>query len=200
MRRHGEVPIRSSDSIFEKPRAIRLEGPSLRGAKRRSNPFFSFRGEMDCFASLAMTAKRTFAIPRRDCARVEIFRPNKKRAQGMPGARCTRGLVCKMHKEMRTRAYRFSGGNPTFPAQGRVWAYKISVNQRGTAVVSSFVSRSAGRAPQRAYSDRSLSNAGECTQSRLDCAQSTLANKPGTQSEVWVGGNMIRIDVNWKCL
>jgi hypothetical protein len=33
-----------------------------------------------------------------------------QRAQGKPGARCTRGLVCKMHKEMRTRAYRFSGG------------------------------------------------------------------------------------------
>jgi hypothetical protein len=29
---------------------------SLRGAKRRSNPFFlSLLGEMDCFASLAMT-------------------------------------------------------------------------------------------------------------------------------------------------
>ena len=26
----------------------------------------------------------------------------------MPGARCTRGPVCKMHKEKRTRAYRFS--------------------------------------------------------------------------------------------
>jgi hypothetical protein len=24
----------------------------------------------------------------------------------MPDARCTRGLVCKVHKEMRTRAYR----------------------------------------------------------------------------------------------
>ena len=35
----------------------------------------------------------------------------------MPGARCTRGLVRKMHKEMRTRAYRFSGGNPAFPAR-----------------------------------------------------------------------------------
>jgi hypothetical protein len=35
----------------------------------------------------------------------------------MPGARCTRGLACKMHKGKRTRAYRFSGGNPTFPAQ-----------------------------------------------------------------------------------
>ena len=46
----------------------------------------------------------------------------KKREQGMPGARCTRGLVCKMHKEMRTRAYRFSGGSPAFPAQ---WSYGL---------------------------------------------------------------------------
>jgi hypothetical protein len=41
---------------------------------------------------------------------------NNKRAQGKPGVRCTRGLVCNMHKK-RTRAYRFSGGNPAFPAQ-----------------------------------------------------------------------------------
>jgi hypothetical protein len=39
------------------------------------------------------------------------------REQGMPDARCTRGPVCKMGKEKRTRAYRFSGGDPTFPAQ-----------------------------------------------------------------------------------
>jgi hypothetical protein len=39
----------------------------------------------------------------------------------MPGARCTRGLVCKMVKK-RTRAYRFSGGNPAFPAQ---WLYGL---------------------------------------------------------------------------
>jgi hypothetical protein len=45
-----------------------------------------------------------------------------KRAQGRPGARCTRGLVCKMHKKKRTRAYRFSGGNPAFPAQ---WFYGL---------------------------------------------------------------------------
>jgi hypothetical protein len=35
---------------------------------------------------------------------------SQKRAQGKPGARCTRGLVCKLHKRKRTRAYRFSGG------------------------------------------------------------------------------------------
>ena len=32
-----------------------------------------------------------------------------KRAQGMPGACCTRGLACKRWCEMRTRAYRYSG-------------------------------------------------------------------------------------------
>jgi hypothetical protein len=38
-----------------------------------------------------------FAIPRRDAPELyEQFRPSKeKRAQGMPGARCTRGLVRK---------------------------------------------------------------------------------------------------------
>src|ERR1700716_900458 len=46
----------------------------------------------------------------------------KKRAQGKPDARCTRGLACKMHKQKRTRAYRFSGGNPAFPAQ---WFYGL---------------------------------------------------------------------------
>src|SRR6266480_86752 len=40
----------------------------------------------------------------------------------MPGARCTRGLVCKVHIESGTRAYRFSGGNPAFPAQ---WLYGL---------------------------------------------------------------------------
>ncbi len=43
--------------------------------------------------------------------------PRSKRERGMPGARCTRGLVCKFVRRMRTRAYRFSGGNPAFPAQ-----------------------------------------------------------------------------------
>jgi hypothetical protein len=43
--------------------------------------------------------------------------PREQRAQGRPGARCTRGLVCKMHGRRRTRAYRFSGGNPAFPAR-----------------------------------------------------------------------------------
>jgi hypothetical protein len=41
----------------------------------------------------------------------------RKRAQGKPDARCTRGLVCKWVVKKRTRAYRSSGGNPAFPAR-----------------------------------------------------------------------------------
>jgi hypothetical protein len=48
--------------------------------------------------------------------------PSTKRAQGKPGARCTRDLVCKFVQGMRTRAYRSSGGIPAFPAR-RVTAY-----------------------------------------------------------------------------
>jgi hypothetical protein len=51
------------------------------------------------------------------------FRPKKKRAQGRPGARCTRGLMCQnAHSKKRTRAYRFSGSSPAFPAQ---WFYSL---------------------------------------------------------------------------
>src|SRR2546429_6442491 len=40
----------------------------------------------------------------------------------MPDARCTRGLVCRNCALGRTRAYRFSGGSPTSPAQ---WLYGL---------------------------------------------------------------------------
>ena len=63
---------------------------------------------------LATAFRPRFAIHRR---------PQNKRAQGRPGARCTRGLACQcICKEKRTRAYRFSGSSPAFPAQ---WLYGL---------------------------------------------------------------------------
>ena len=41
--------------------------------------------------------------------------PRKQRAQGRPGARCTRGLVCNCAQKTRTRAYRFSGEHSGLP-------------------------------------------------------------------------------------
>ena len=46
----------------------------------------------------------------------------EQRAQGRPGARCTRGLACNCAQKTRTRAYRFSGNTPAFPAQ---WLYGL---------------------------------------------------------------------------
>ena len=44
------------------------------------------------------------------------------RAQGRPGARCTRGLVCNCAQKTRTRAYRYRRSIPAFPAQ---WLYDL---------------------------------------------------------------------------
>ena len=46
----------------------------------------------------------------------------RKREQGMPGARCTRGLVCNSAHRKRTRAYRYRRNTPAFPAQ---WLYGL---------------------------------------------------------------------------
>jgi hypothetical protein len=48
--------------------------------------------------------------------------PSNQRAQGMPGARCTRGLVCRKLRNWRTRAYRAAENTPTSPAQ---WLYGL---------------------------------------------------------------------------
>jgi hypothetical protein len=45
-----------------------------------------------------------------------------QRARERPGARCTRGLACDCTKQNCTRAYRFSGNTPAFPAQ---WLYGL---------------------------------------------------------------------------
>jgi hypothetical protein len=67
----------------------------------------------------------------------------------MPDARCIRGLVCKVGKEKRTRAYRFSGGDPTFPAQ---WLYGLYRALPGVSgFLASVASRKLAPRPGRAF-------------------------------------------------
>src|SRR5260370_2004588 len=63
--------------------------------------------------------KTQLHVPAARCTRglIPILPSIEQRAQGKPGARCTRGLACKMHIRKCTRAYRFSGGIPAFPAR-----------------------------------------------------------------------------------
>ena len=71
-----------------------------------------------------MTAGYHFAISRHVLPEVCLFicPLSNPRAQGRPGARCTRGLACQLRKQKCTRAYRFSGNTPAFPAQ---WLYGL---------------------------------------------------------------------------
>src|SRR5882762_277181 len=66
------------------------------------------------------------ALSRRDAPEVcKSFRTSRKeRAQGMPDARCTRGLVCKIARRVRTRAYRAAEAIRHSPRNGST-AYAV---------------------------------------------------------------------------
>src|SRR5690349_9937435 len=74
---------------------------------------------MDCFAALAMTLIRLFLLA--TCFARGLHRSfalSNQRAQGRPSARRTRGPACRLRNSQRcTRAYRFGGSIPAFPAQ-----------------------------------------------------------------------------------
>ena len=66
----------------------------------------------------------------------------RQRAQGKPGARCTRGLACICAQKARTRAYRSSGEHPAFPAQWFTAYFVLSPVNGFIATVTAWISRS----------------------------------------------------------
>src|SRR6185312_17087431 len=74
-------------------------------------------------SSRAMTIECAFAISRHELPEVCIFvRPLFQRAQGRPGACCTRGLACDLRKQKLHTSIQGSGNTPAFPAQ---WLYGL---------------------------------------------------------------------------
>src|SRR5439155_7858821 len=61
--------------------------------------------------AIPILRRRTFAFSRRIAPEVCILvcPPRDQRAQGRPGACCTRGLACDLRKQKCTRAYRAAG-------------------------------------------------------------------------------------------
>jgi hypothetical protein len=92
-------------------------------ASAAKQPILSLRGKdglLRCARNDSVqTHLRALAAP---CARAVQKSLARSRAQGMPGACCTRGLACNMCMRTRTRAYRYSRSIPTFPAQ---WLYGL---------------------------------------------------------------------------
>src|SRR6266566_512793 len=75
------------------------------GRETNARLWSRFPHEASCWIELCLHAS---AFSRRDFARALQVRLRlcEQRAQGMPGARCTRGLVCQKCALRRTRAYR----------------------------------------------------------------------------------------------
>src|ERR1700681_3339511 len=105
---HAGYPVRRGRSI-----------PSL-----RSPEYWVVRPSAQSRTRRKMTTEYAHAFSRHDLPEVlqEPLPHENQRARERPGARCTRGLACNRCDKMRTRAYRFSGNTPAFPAQ---WLYGL---------------------------------------------------------------------------
>jgi hypothetical protein len=81
-------------------------------------------GILDRPPSRTMTAEYEATISRRVASEFCIVccPLEEMRAQGRPGARCTRGPACDLRKQKCTRAYRYRRSIPAFPAQ---WLYGL---------------------------------------------------------------------------
>jgi hypothetical protein len=90
-----------------------LSSPRRRGSStpRPIDSIINVSGILDHPLSRVMTTERDFTISRRMASEVchRISRPLGERAQGRPGAGCTRGLACDLRKQKGTRAYRAAG-------------------------------------------------------------------------------------------
>ena len=62
-------------------------------------------------------SRYTFATSRHNAPELYIYLPPPKRAWGMPGARCTRGLVCTLVVVKRTRVTTSTPESPGIPAR-----------------------------------------------------------------------------------
>src|SRR5213595_2082398 len=106
-------------------------------------------GETWIASSLSLLAMTVDTVSRSRGAlrpRLAINFPPSSKLEGAGKTGCLlhpRSRVRFAHNKMHT-SIQGSGNTPAFPAQGRVWAPKSEINQRGVADASSLVSRSAG--------------------------------------------------------
>ena len=94
-------------------RNTRLSSPRMRGfsTPRLLGSIIDVSGILDHPLSRVTTSEYDFAISRHELPEVcwRTSRPLCQRAQGRPGACCTRGLACDLRKQKCTRAYRAAG-------------------------------------------------------------------------------------------
>ena len=134
----------------------------------------------------------SFAISRRVAPEFccEIFALSNERAQGMPGARCTRGLVCKLQKNAHT-SIQVQRRHPAFPAQWFYGLYRALPGDRALLSPSLCANCSANLTPASRRQDHTTSpsasapfvkSASASTASRP--ASVTIAKRPSSRDGI----------------
>ena len=111
--RHGDDARLQSQVPGGKGAAVwgSLGRPSRSPGLWNQSPGFDWLFPLPAMIDIKLSCRNSTTSPRK-CARAVENSFARSRAQGTPGACCTRGLACKVHKEMRTRAYRYSRSIP----------------------------------------------------------------------------------------
>ena len=120
----GEIVSSQSACVFVPRSRCRVRKRGAQFGSSQAPSVMAYGWGFNCQTSKGYAS----AFSRLGSARaLRSFRPHlEQRAQGKPDARCTRGLVCNVHKEVRTRAYRSSGGIPAFPARWVTAYFELS--------------------------------------------------------------------------
>jgi hypothetical protein len=131
---HPPLVIPRACGVTSTPRPLGLTALSLEYWVARSSRAMTTGGNGASFQTAALFARHTAAFSRHDASEFcETIAPSgKQRARGMPGAQCTRSLVCagvvEYAHEYSQRRHR---KHPAFPTQ---WFYGLYVISPGTGL------------------------------------------------------------------
>ena len=115
---------RNDDEILKRHTTVVPREGGGSSTPRLLGSIIGVSGILDRPPSRTMTVEYDFAISRRDTPEVclKTSRPLNQRAQGRPGACCTRGLACDFAQTKVHTSIQGSGNTPAFPAQ---WLYGL---------------------------------------------------------------------------
>jgi hypothetical protein len=98
-----------------------MAGTSPATTSLREQSSYERRAERGSKLSLSNIWLQTHTIASRDARGVravhDAWPSNEQRAQGKPGAKCTRSLACENKKARKQSHHRFTGNDPAFPAR-----------------------------------------------------------------------------------
>jgi hypothetical protein len=163
---------RNDGEVVTKYTAVVPRGGGGSSTLRLIGSITAVSGILDHPPSRVMTGEYVSAFSRRIAPEVCIFvcPPLEQRAQGRPGACCTRGPACDLRKQNCTRAYRAAGASRPSLRNG-VTAYFVLSPENGSFA-------SVARAPYRKLSASTAAPEPHDFTVRSSCTRQSQLSRP----------------------